>query len=294
MKKRLQTAFSQRQYMLSKDFEIYYYDDAHFSNVKSHDHNYYEFYFFLQGEIVMYINRQPFALKTGDIILIPPKIPHYIVNQNDNIPYRRFIFWISEDYFQQLCSMSSDYKYIVDYAKKKQKYVYHNDVISFNSIQALIFNLLEEIHAERFGRDAKLTLGVSGLVLNLNRMAYEQNVPGQLRRNQRLYENLMLYIEAHIEDDLSLERLSEVFYVSKYHIAHIFKENLGFSVHQYITKKRLAACRDALLNNSNISNTYLLYGFKDYSSFYRAFKKEYGVSPKEYKEQHSVKELNSL
>ena len=72
--------------------------------------------------------------------------------------------------------------------------------------------------------------------------------------------------------------------MSKYHIAHIFKENTGISIHQYIMKKRLAACRDAILSNISITKAYLMFGFKDYSSFYRAFKKEFGISPKEYKD----------
>ena len=50
-------------------------------------------------------------------------------------------------------------------------------------------------------------------------------------------------------------------------------------------------CRDAILSDNNISKAYLLYGFKDYSSFFRAFKKEYGLSPKEYKEIHGIKEI---
>ena len=49
-------------------------------------------------------------------------------------------------------------------------------------------------------------------------------------------------------------------------------------------KKRLLKCRDAILSHTSISEAYLLYGFKDYSSFFRAFKKEYGMSPREYKD----------
>ena len=52
-----------------------------------------------------------------------------------------------------------------------------------------------------------------------------------------LYENILLYIEDHIDEDLTLDHLSEIFYVSKYHISHVFKANLGISVHQFITKK---------------------------------------------------------
>lgn len=60
MKKQLQTIFSTRQHMLSKNFEIYYYDVAHFSGISNHTHNYYEFYFFLNGNVSMFIDGIPF------------------------------------------------------------------------------------------------------------------------------------------------------------------------------------------------------------------------------------------
>ena len=51
MKKNLQSTFSPRQYMLSRDFEIYYYndtlEDSHYYGVDRHEHSYYEFYFFI-------------------------------------------------------------------------------------------------------------------------------------------------------------------------------------------------------------------------------------------------------
>lgn len=166
----------------------------------------------------MHIGNKVYPLKHGDIILIPPGGHHHNINHNPNIPYRRFIFWISEEYYRQLHALSDDYGYIAMEALKQKQYIYHNDMISFNALQAKLFRLIEEIHSNRFGRTTKIALCVV-----------------------------------------------------------IFKENMGLSIHQYITKKRLTMCRDALLSDTNISKAFLLYGFKDYSSFYGAFKKEYGI-----------------
>ena len=76
MKKELESRFVTRQYMLAQDFEVYYYSDSGMAEVRTHSHDYYEFYFFLEGDVCMKIGERSYLLKYGDIILIPPQIPH--------------------------------------------------------------------------------------------------------------------------------------------------------------------------------------------------------------------------
>lgn len=284
MKKNLRAEFTKRQYMLSKDFEIYYYSDKNLPQGKIHMHHYHEFYFFLEGEVSIRIEEQMRPLKPGDIVLIPPKVSHQAVIHHSGKPYRRFVLWISEEYCEQLRELSEDYLYFIRHVSDTGDYIIHNDVIAFNTVQAKVFQLLEEIQGQRFGRDVRIALGINGLIMHLNRIMYEQRHLKYPEEGHHLYRNLIYYIEDHLEEELTLDAIANEFFVSKYHISHIFKENMGVSLHQYIMKKRLYACKEVLLGNVNISEAYQSFGFRDYSSFYRAFKKEFGISPKEFKD----------
>ena len=105
MAKNLQSKFSPRQYMLSRDFEIYYYNEPGSAKVRLHTHDYYEFYFFLEGDVSILIEKKEYPLKYGDMVLIPPGVPHQALIHDTNMPYRRFVFWISVDYCSQLMKL---------------------------------------------------------------------------------------------------------------------------------------------------------------------------------------------
>ncbi len=267
--------------MLARDFEVFYYSDVNFQPVSTHAHDYYEFYLFLEGDFSMEIAGKQYPLQKGDLVLIPPSVPHQGLIGDASIPYRRFILWISKDYCSSLMRRSTDYVLLMQRAASSKEYIFHFHTSDFNALQSRVLQILEEIHGNRYGRDALLSVELDDLILNMNRIVYEEEHPRGVQDNGDLLQSLTLYIDAHLEEDLSLEQLSREFYLSRYYIAHFFKDSLGISVHQYITKKRLALCRNAIMAGADISKTFTDYGFSDYSAFYRAFKKEYGLSPKE-------------
>ena len=284
MKKKLQTVFHPTLNMSSDDCELHYYEDTDLAQVDFHTHDYYEFGFFLEGDVEMHIDEEVISITTGDILFISPFSSHRSVSKNQQKPYRRFILWLSRKYLEQLFQSSPDYAYLMQFIEKENYYLFHTDQISFRTVQSKLLRLLEEMHAKKYGRDTQISLCVSDLILCLNRLVYEQNTPKQKNSEYVLYQQLAEYIEEHIEEDLSLDTLARKFFVSKYHVAHVFKDNLGISIHQFITKKRLSLCKEAISCGMNITVAYRSFGFGDYSSFYRAFKKEFGISPKDYRD----------
>lgn len=287
MKKHLQTAFSNRQYMLSRDFEIYYYQDTGLKKVALHTHDYYEFYFFLEGDVSIQVGENVYQVESGDFMLIPPHYPHRPIIRSTAVPYRRFVFWISRQFCENLTAQSQAYGYLIEHVEQTRTFLFHNSPAEFNTLQYKLLELIEEMKTERFGKEARISLCVEDLLLHLNRLTYERTCQAARSGEDSLYHRILAYVNDHIEEELSLDRLSETFYVSKYHIAHVFKHNFGMSIHQYITKKRLALCREAILGSLSITQACQDFGFGDYSSFYRAFKKEFGLSPKEFRELHT-------
>lgn len=287
MAKRQTSQFNTRQYMLSEDYEVFYYSDTHFRSVGSHSHDYYELYFFEAGAVTMEIDGRGYPLKTGDVILIPPGVSHRAVLTDPEKPYRRFVFWQSRPFLEALEARSPDCGYLLRRAESRGRYVYRFDPVAFNAIRTRLFTLLDEIHADRFGKATAIDLIITDLLLFLARTVYEQehqNKKDQLSQ----YEAITQYVDQHLDEPLSLDAIAKHFYLSKYYLVHLFRENAGLSVHQYILKRRLAACCDAMLGGAAVGEVYRQWGFYDYSAFYRAFRKEYGMSPSAYLELHRL------
>lgn len=104
------------------------------------------------------------------------------------------------------------------------------------------------------------------------------------RRKHLVMDDIFLYIRAHLTEDLSLETLEKKFFVSRYHICREFKKQTGQTIHSYIVKSRLDLCKKYIESGKSIKEVYELGGFAGYNHFFRAFKKEYGITPKEYYE----------
>lgn len=284
MKGKLKSEFTGRQEMREELFELYYYSDIWLEPVKPHEHPCYELYFFLEGNVRMHVGDLTYSMQPGDFLAIPPHTVHYPLFGGWEKSYRRVVLWVEKSYGDSLAEQWTCYGRLWQMARDRE-YRFSCRDIEASRIQNRLFELLQEMKDRRYGWDVDQRLQLERLLLYMNRIIHERDFPEEERREQSVYEKICSYVEEHLEEDLTLQKIAGEFYLSKYHIAHLFKENSGMSLHQYILKKRLEICRRTLREEMSISRVYACCGFRDYSSFYRAFRKEYGISPKEYKRQ---------
>ena len=283
MKQRFRSAFQTRQYMLSKDYELYYYSDTHFHTVDVHSHDYYEFYFPMEGDIEMEIRGKRYPMTPSNVILIPPGVAHRAI-VHSAASYRRFVFWVSKPYVEKLMAESIEYGYILQRAVRGEQYIYSFSGDAMIEMHQLLLRILEEIHSSSYARDSYIAVLIQQLLLDINRGAYAETHVDTSERETDLLERLLAYVDAHLDEDLSLDQIAEDLYVSKYYVSHVVKQQLGLSLHQYILQKRLRQCALELAQGKPVTKVYLSHGFQDYSSFFRAFKKLYSLSPKEYQD----------
>ena len=102
-----------------------------------------------------------------------------------------------------------------------------------------------------------------------------------------MINEIIAYIDEHFTDNISLEDLSIKYHISKSCLNSLFQKKLRISCYQYIRKKRLAESVRLIRAGVPFKQVASQVGFNDYSSFYRAFKNTYKISPAEYLAQKS-------
>ena len=145
---------------------------------------------------------------------------------------------------------------------------------------------LGELVREYYSKDMGSAISAQGaflqLIVQLNRLAHHADGERDGEQLSQLVSNAIQYIGEHISSPLSLEEIAGQLFVSKYHLSHAFSAEVGISVYRYILLRRLVMARQLLAEGETAGQVCRSCGFSDYTSFYRAFKSEYGISPREF------------
>lgn len=276
-------SFVKRQSMNSKTFEIFHYREAKPEAVSVHYHDFYEIYFFLGGEASYWAEGNIYQLQPGDLLLMSPMELHQPIVQPGSI-YERMVLWIDRNYLTSLSTADVDLTACFQPDNQNRVSLLHPSVLMRRRIQELLEMLNQETYGHEFGQ----TLYAQGILLQLmveiNRMANHVDMHRTLPEQINLVSQIVSYINSHSHEDISLERIAKELYVSKYYLSHEFSRQTGTSIYRYVILKRLMNAKEMLSAGQMPGEVYKHCGFHNYTNFYRAFKAEYGISPREFVE----------
>ncbi len=277
--------FDPRQNMSKGEFEIFHYKDAKFEGVPVHQHDFYEVYYFISGNVEYNVEGKSYHLKKGDILLINPLELHQPRIGPDQSDYERIVLWVDKNYLASLCSNETSLTRCFDNTNPTHSNLLRLSRKQQDYLSGRLMELLEESAYENYGSDLACKASLIRLLLELNRISLSRKSTEESNKaDSPLVSEVVEYINEHYCEKLSLSTVAERFFVSKYHLSHIFNSVVGTSLHRYITLKRLIHAKQMLSSGIRPTTTAQNCGFNDYAGFYRAFVSEFGVTPKEYQE----------
>jgi AraC-like DNA-binding protein/mannose-6-phosphate isomerase-like protein (cupin superfamily) len=271
--------FDPRQVMHKDSFEVFHYRQPRPAGVEVHHHDFYEVYFLLVGEVEYWVDGRILKMAPGDLLLINPMELHRPVLTENNRVYERIVVWINQEYLENLGDGSLCGCF--DHNQPNHTNLIHLTAAERTSITALLGDLIRESYSQEYGSELSAYGAFLQLMVRLNRLSRHTRQQEESRQQSALVQQVLAYIGEHLSQSMSLEELADRFYVSKYYLSHTFSAEVGVSLYRYIMLRRLLLARQLLSQGMPAGKVSESCGFSDYTSFYRAFKSEYGISPKE-------------
>lgn len=275
--------FDPRQNMSSNRFEIFHYSDAKFEGVPVHQHDFYEVYFFIGGNVEYSVEGKSYQLKSGDILLINPlelHQPRITPHQND---YERIVLWIDKNYLSDLCMNGTSLTRCFDNSNPSHSNLLRLNLTEQEQMYSRLRELLRESSEKDYASELVCQAILTRFLVELNRLTFKrEGSPTLQKKTSPLISSVLDYINIHYCEKLSLEKIAEEFFVSKYYLSHAFNVAVGTSPHRYITLKRLIHAKQMMSSGIKPTTAAANCGFNDYAGFYRAFLAEYGITPAEY------------
>ena len=232
-----------------------------------HAHERMEILYFLSGDAQYLVEGSVYPLHPGELLVMNRAEAHKL-QLRSNQPYERIVMHFSPSV---LCGIDPDGLLLRVFADKplgkRNRYVSDRFPALFSGFDAA-------------GSDAQLRLHMllilanvldelSGLAGNADAADAPESAPQQI----------LQYVNLHLFEDISLASVSRAFFLSPSQLNRVFRRATGSSVGEYIRVKQLLAARERILAGTSPAAASAACGFRDYSTFFRAYRERFGCAP---------------
>lgn len=259
---------------LNEDFRLFHIKDQTKKEFSYHYHDFHKVVIFISGKAAYHIEGKSYQLKPWDILLVDRHAIHK-PEIDPSVPYERFILWIKNDLPQ------SDLLKCFQKANDRSYNLIRLNPDVQEKLKDILLEMEASAHTDGFCKDILTQSLFLQFMVYLNRIFLEKQYiidPRSYTFDSQI-DSLLRYINHNLDENLSVENLASKYYVSKYHLMRKFKEETGYTIHSYIINKRLLLARTMISQGTPILKAAQESGFREYSTFARAYRKQFGKAP---------------
>ena len=266
---------------LNSNFKIFHLVDKGMTPIGFHFHDFHKILLLMKGNVSYCVEGRTYDLQADDIVFVPAGEVHRPV-LHDTAIYERIIIYISKDYLNTYRTDNYDLAQCLIEAHQKQSHVLRVPAFGTTKLGQIVRELEQSLDSNEYANELYHNLLFLEFMIQLNRVAIHDGIEylSNSSSNKKMID-VIDYLNEHLTDDLSIDFLAETFYLSRDHLMHAFKEETGYTIGNYLSTKRLLLARDRIRQGEPITNVCYECGFRNYSTFSRAYKKNFGCSPRE-------------
>ena len=266
---------------LNEDFKIFYLEDIAPAEIEYHYHDFDKILVFFKGNITYTIEGKSYTLIPGDIILVPQGDTHKVESEENSI-YARLVIYLSPQYLSSIVENEKSLRDCFLHAKERYSNVVRLNEKGKEQLSVLAAGMRDDIRKkEKIGFDLLFQRTcLLQFLISLNRKMQDESLHF-VNTNQcdKKIVEIIQYLNYHLTEEISIDGLADRFFVSKYHMMRRFKAETGYTIGNYINQKRLLYARELLKQGESVTKVYLDSGFKDHSTFVRAYKQMFHEVP---------------
>ena len=228
-------------------------------------HDYHELLFYINGDATFRTENYSKKLKNYTLIFIP-KGKYHLFSPSDTEKFTRLKISFSNEQIEKYLPET-----FFNQVKLADDFGETNLNLLLNAVSVIKADPLES-HNEMF---------LYGTFLAVLTDFCKLNTAQPERKTSSIVSGCIDFIEDNLENDLSIDAMSKALNFSPSALSHSFKREMGISLHSFVTQKRLVYAKTLLNSGEKPTDVFSRCGYKDYSSFYKAYLKTFKKRPKD-------------
>lgn len=290
------SSFPQLFSSIEGSVEVRFSDDAYISSIGIHSHNFIEFAYLAEGYGTEWINDETYSMKPGYFSIIYPWQTH-AVQLDAKRPLKYYFTAISMDNFLGAGSVAVELKDLFLRMRPNTASRYYFEGADADVLRRAFTEMLAEYTTRNKWWELSVKARILDVLILFDRRYGGGCQPGRAPVNKSTQQtaDILYYIYNNFKDDLSLGMLSEHFELSESYLSALIKSTLGLTFSDYLHNLRLMyACTLLVSTDMSVTDASYASGFQSYRNFVRFFRKQYGVSPMQFRQNNKGQEHMTL